>query len=314
MDRFDRVGRGAAYAAALVLLPYLLIKVSWVAGALLGVLPTGSGLGLGEWVALNAATVGMAATGVVLALALVRPWGLRIPAVPLLFCGWVGAGFLVAMLPYAVLSSLLWPSGGSAEESGASAPGWEEALIQTSFVGTGLCLAVALPAYLRRRWPRALGGRLGDGAVTTAGAVGRRWVFALGLALGVGWLYWAAGGTAGLAQPGDRNAEWRLITAVFALWATVGSLAAWAAARGRPGRLPRWVPTALGWLGSGSMFAWSAWKLPFTGYAAIAGRGPDSVMPENLAVAAAVHVLAVATGALLLRAVLLAPLRASMAG
>ncbi|GGW82098.1 hypothetical protein GCM10010503_69230 [Streptomyces lucensis JCM 4490] len=293
--------------------PYLLIKVSWVAGALVGVIPLGSTMGLAQWVLLNTVTIGMALIGIFLALALVRPWGMRLPAAPLLFCGWLGTGFLVSMLPYAALSSLVDRSdGGRPDHQGTSAPGWEAVLIQVSFVGMGIGLAIALPAYLRRRWPQTLSGRIGDRTrLSPSGAPERgldgaprtsAWLFAAGAVLSACWLYWAVGGTAGLAEPGERNADWRLLVAVFAVWALAGSAAAWATANGRPARLPRWLPTVMLWLGSGSLFAWSAWKLPFTAYTAFAGRAADSVMPENLGVAAAIHVTALVTGAAMLRA------------
>jgi len=129
MDRWDRAGRGAAYGAALALTPYLLIKVSWVAGSLVGLLPVGAGFGVAEWVVLNGATIGMAGIGITVALALGRPWGMRIPAVPLVFCAWVGTGFLVPVLPYAVLGALLGePESG--DDAGPSMPGWEAALVQ----------------------------------------------------------------------------------------------------------------------------------------------------------------------------------------
>ncbi|MER6702704.1 hypothetical protein ABT328_00580 [Streptomyces fumanus] len=103
MDRWDRVGRVAAYGAALALTPYPLIKVSWVVGSLLGLLPVGTGFGMAEWVVLNSATIGTAGIRISVALALVRPWGMRLPGAPLTFCAWVGTGFLVPVLPYAVL-------------------------------------------------------------------------------------------------------------------------------------------------------------------------------------------------------------------
>ncbi len=310
MDGFDRLGRGAAYGAALAMTPYLLIKVSWVIGAILGLIPLGSTMGLAQWVVLNTVTIGMALVGIALALALARPAGMRLPAVPLLLCGWLGTGFLVSMLPYAVISSLVTPPADAQPDKGASAPAWEAVLIQVSFVGMGLGLAVALPAYLRRRWPLPFTGRVGDHAHPHPAGPGAEQggprpasggLVAAGTALGACWLYWAAGGTAGLADPAERNTDWRLLVALFAVWSLAGSAAAWATANGRPARVPRWLPTALVWLGSGSMFAWSAWKLPFTAYTAVAGRAADSVMPENLGVAAAVHVAALATGAAMLR-------------
>jgi hypothetical protein len=71
VDRWDRVGRVAAYGAALALTPYLLIKVLWVVGSLLGLLPVGAGFCKVEWVVLNSATIGMAGIGIAVALALV---------------------------------------------------------------------------------------------------------------------------------------------------------------------------------------------------------------------------------------------------
>lgn len=307
MERWDRAGRIGAYGGAAALTPYLLIKASWVVGSLLGVLPVGAGFGLAEWVALNTATIGMAALGIAAALALVRPWGMRIPAGPLLFVVWVGTGFLVPILPYAVLSSLLGHSDDAAkggDDGGASMPGWEAALVQTGFVGMGLALAVALPAYLRRRWPDAFAGRVGDGG---GGSAGRPpWTVFAGTAVGGVWLYWAAGGSAGLAQPAERATGWYLLTGVAGVWALLASAAMWAVARGRPARLPRWVPLVLGWLGAGSLFAWSGWRLPFTLYLAVA-KPAGTVWPENLALAASLYLAAVATGACMVGSLLRGP-------
>ncbi|WP_063736008.1 hypothetical protein [Streptomyces sp. RTd22] len=300
MDRWDRAGRVAAHGAALALTPYLLIKVSWVAGSLVGLLPVGAGFGVAEWVVLNGATIGMAGIGITVALALGRPWGMRIPAAPLVFCAWVGTGFLVPVLPYAVPGSLLGDpeSGGDA---GPSMPGWEAALVQTGFVGTGLGLAVALPMYMRRRWPHAFAGRLGDGG-EGSGRV-PPWTAVTGAAVGLVWLYWAVGGTAGVAHRGERDLGWHVLSGVFGLWAVVASAATWAAVRGRPARVPRWGPMVLGWLGSGSLFAWSGWKLPFTLYVALA-RPADTALPEALALAAVLHLAAVVAGAAMLRVLL----------
>ncbi|MGW1587898.1 hypothetical protein [Streptomyces sp. NPDC002386] len=48
MGRWDRIGRAAAYGAA-ALVPYLVIKVSWVVGSLPGLLPVGRGFSLDGW-------------------------------------------------------------------------------------------------------------------------------------------------------------------------------------------------------------------------------------------------------------------------
>ncbi|MPY53347.1 hypothetical protein [Streptomyces acidicola] len=293
MERWDRVGRCAGYGAALALSPYLLIKVSWVVGSLLGLAPIGEGFNLAGWVLLNTVTTGMAGLGIALALALVRPWGMRIPGWLVAFCAWTGAGFLVSILPYAVLTTVLDAGRGSAADSGrgdSSMPGWEAALIQFGFIGMGSGLALALPAYLRRRWPEAFTRQGADGTPTAP-----PWAaFAAG-AVGLVWLYWAAGGTLGVANPAERDTNWLLLTGVGALWALLGGAASWTLSRKRAAQVPHGFLLALAWLGSGSLFAWSCWKLPLTVYVALA-HPADVTMPENLAVAPVLHFAAVAAG------------------
>ncbi|MFD3522805.1 hypothetical protein [Streptomyces sp. NPDC058653] len=300
MERWDRVGRGAAYGAALALVPYALIKVSWVAGSLVGVLPAGDGFGLAEWVVLNTVTIGMATIGIALALALVRPWGMRIPGPPVAFCAWVGSGFLVSILPFAVFGAL---GGGGSGGSGTGGdepemPVWEGVLVQFGFVGMGLGLAVAVPAYLRRRWPDAFTGRLGDGPRTA-----RPWAAAVAAAVGLVWLFWAFGGTAGISHPAGRNTDWYALVALSGGWALAAAGAVTMLARARPARLPRGPALVLGWIGSGSLFAWSGWKVPVTLYLARA-EPADALPPEHPLAAVALHLCAVLAGAAMLRTLL----------
>lgn len=242
-DRWDHAGRVAAYGGAAALTPYLLIKVSWVAGALAGVLPTGGDLRLSEWVALNTATIVMAAVGIGVTLALVRPWGQRIPGRLLLGGSWIGAGFLVPLLPYAV-SGLVT---GLGEDD--DLPLWEGILIQAGFVGMGLGLAVALPAYVRRRWPRAMSGRLGERPLRRQPLVGATVVAGAGLA--AAWTHRAVD-------------DERALGLLFAAWALAAAAAMAGLVAGRPAGWPRWPALAVAWLGSGSLFAWGAWKLPLS--------------------------------------------------
>ncbi|MFF8646527.1 hypothetical protein [Streptomyces sp. NPDC015345] len=301
MERWDQVGRCAGYGAALSLAPYPLIKVLWVVGSLLGVVPIGEGYSQAGWVLLNTVTIGMAGIGIALALALVRPWGMRIPGWLVAFCAWTGSGFLVSILPYAVLSTLLDAARGNSSDNGGDStamPGWMGALLQFSFMGMGLGLALALPAYLRRRWPQAFTGRGRD----SAGA-GAPWAAVLAVVVGLVWLYWAVGGTLGIAHPEERHNNGELLTGLGALWALVGAAAIWTLTRARPARRPHWLLLALGWLGSGSLFAWSSWKLPLTLLVALT-HSSDVTPPENPAVAAVLHLAAIAAGAGMLRTLL----------
>ncbi|MEU9161981.1 hypothetical protein AB0D29_17125 [Streptomyces sp. NPDC048424] len=303
MERWDRVGRNAAYGAALALSPYLLIKVSWVIGSLAGVLPIGDGFGLTEWVVLNTVTVGMAVIGIALALALVRPWGMRIPGRLVAFCSWVGSGFLVSVLPVGLFSALLDvggdPQGGGGDDP--AMPVWEGVLVEFSFVGMGLGLALAVPAYLRRRWPDAFIGRVGDGPRAAP-----PWAAVVGATVGLVWLYWAAGGTLGIAYPAERNTDGYVLAAGWGFWALAGSAAIWMVARARPARLPRWLPLTFGWVGTGSMFAWSGWKLPLVLYVAVADPA-DVPLPENPTVALVLHLCAVVAGAAMMRTLVRTP-------
>ena len=286
------------------MVPYLLIKISWVAGALLGLLPHDEGFTLGGWVALNVATIAMAATGIALAVALARPWGRRVPAAPLLTVAWVGAGLLVPMLPYLALTSLMDDGATADGASGPTMPAWESALITASFAGLGLGLAVAVPLYLRDRWPAAFRGRLGPLPAATPGGTATVAVAATA-ASGLLTLSWAAGATLGLAHPETRAAGWYLLTGTTAGWALAGAAALWMLAHRRPARLPVWVPVAVAWTASGMLAAWSAWKLPLlAALAANPGLTADP-WPEHLAVAAVQYVVGVVagvTGLLALRA------------
>ncbi|MFF2203508.1 hypothetical protein [Streptomyces sp. NPDC058145] len=302
MERWDRIGRAAAYGAAAALVPYLVIKVSWVVGSLLGLLPVGRGFSLGGWLVLNTVTIGMAAAGITLGLALVRPWGMRIPGRLVAFIAWVGSGFLVSILPFVVISALVnsgsrtGGSGGSGSSGGdAAMPGWEAVLLQCSFVGTGIALAVALPAYLRRRWPHVL--RRPERTPTSTGPL---WPAVTGAVTGLAWLYWAAGGPLGIAHRDERPANWHVLVGVSACWALAASAAVLALVRGRSTRLPYPLLLAPAWLGSGSMFAWSGWRLPATLYVALA-HPSDVSYPENVAVAVTLHLTAVLTGAGIMR-------------
>jgi hypothetical protein len=287
--------------------PYLLIKVSWVVGAALGIVSPSSGMSLTAWLTLNIATVGMAAAGITLALALADVKGVHLPDVVVLAFAWIGSGFLVPMLPYIAVSSVLAAGGIGHHATTASgpAPGWESFLIQLSFAGLGLGLAVALPLYLleRRSAPRTRW--LAERVASPAGA-GRLAVVATSAAVVAGTLqcYWAAGGRLGLAHPGARDLDWYLITANSGLWALVGAVAVWLLAHRRtPTRRP-WVLTAVMWTTSGFLVTWNCWRLPFVVYLAAVGFPEDHIWPEHLGVEAGVCLVSVVAGAAILLALL----------
>ncbi len=172
-NRWSVARRIGGFGAAATMSLYLVVKVVWVAAGLLGDGLPGS-WGAADWVLLNTATVLMSAAGVALGLALALPWGMRLPAGVVIPFAWLGTGFLVPLVPFALLAALLGALGvttGGGEESPAdqtAMPAWEDAFIAIGFAGMAAGLALALPIYLRERWPGAFLGRLGDIAVSEA--------------------------------------------------------------------------------------------------------------------------------------------------
>jgi hypothetical protein len=293
------VGTVAGYGAALTMTPYLLIKISWVVGALSGLLPRTDDLSVAGFVVLNMVTIGMAATGIVLALALVRPWGRRIPALAVLPCAWIGCGFLVPMIPYMLLDTLLSTGASTSDSDSSIIPAWEGPLIEVSFLGMGVGLAIALPFYLRGRWPAAFAGRVTRGGAGVSPSEAHKpraaMIGALGaVVVGALSLYWASGGTIGLRHPGARELGWYLQVGNSGIWALAGAWGVWVLLRARSA-MPLWIPVIVSWLASGFLVAWNCWKLPFALYLAIE---PDvgTVWPEQLGVVAAQFLLSIAAG------------------
>ncbi|MEO3889496.1 hypothetical protein [Nonomuraea sp. B5E05] len=286
-------------AEKLTMALYLVVRIVWIAAALLGHGP--DTYGTAGWVLLNAVTVVMAVTGIVLGLALAQRWGRRLPAAPVIFFSWVGAGFLVPMLPYTVINGVLGalgtdPGGG---DGSASAARGETVFLTIGFTGMAVGLAVALPIYLRERWPGAFLGHVAACPSRSSAPVTAAMAVAAGL--GLLWSSWALGGTLGLdpahGEHGDING--RLLNASSALWVLLGVWSVWTITRRRPVRLRRWIPMTLAFGASGSMFAWSAWKLPM-----VILRPGGFVTAEYTMLAIVEHSLSIGVGLIFMASVL----------
>ncbi|GGQ04894.1 hypothetical protein BKA00_003539 [Actinomadura coerulea] len=296
--RWEAARRLGGYGAAASLSLYLAVKVVWIAAAALGRVP--ANFGGADWIVLNAVTVGMSATGIALGLVLARGTRWRIPGAPLVFFTWVASGFLIPLMPYTLLSALL--GAGEEDTGGDAAPSWEMALIGIGFTGMALGLAVALPIYMRQRWPTAFLGRVCDRGRT---AVRRARTAAVCAAVPTTfWALWSAGAEVGL-DPAHRDLvdlNARLLLGDSALWALLGVGSILAVSSARP-NMPVWLPTALGFTASGSLFAWGGWR------AAVALLRPGGyASAEHPSAAVALNGLA-AAGGLLMLSVLLTSLR-----
>lgn len=290
--------RHAFCALAIVgCVPYLLLKLAWLSGSRVGI-PEDSVLLEGDGTALyavNALTLVMDALVILLALALVRPWGRRLPATPLLLPLWVATGLLAPMVvgvPAQALLSLFTSgssSGGSSGGGGGGgdeAPfleGWVSQLVYGSFTVQGVALGVLLVGYVRDRWDHALRGRVRDLPAPTDRPIRVLSGLAVGIATvpAVVHLLWAAGTNWGLStEIAERmDAALRLNEVAHTLFAlaTIAALALLVFQIRTTVRLRTAV--LLGWIGGATLASWGGWWLLM----ALTARGGGQLVRDTTA-------------------------------
>jgi hypothetical protein len=263
--------------AVLACLPYMSLKVLWIAGGRLGI-PDGSVLleRPGTMAAANTVTVLMDACVIVLALLLTQGWGRRVPAPVLLLPMWVATGLLAPIMagfPLQLLVKALG-GGGSAPTGGAAfLDEWVFGVVYGGFLVQGIALGALFVLYAKERWGHLWQGRVGAlpspgrGPGTTAAAL-----VVLAVLAAVPQALRAAGGDPG--GEGPLPAGLRVVEGVhagFALLcaASVLVLALRPGRGGRPGRgLPVAAPLAVAWVASGAVGCAGGWMLvtlPFAG-------------------------------------------------
>ncbi|MFE0131388.1 hypothetical protein ACFWY6_07365 [Streptomyces sp. NPDC059037] len=268
------VPRALRAIAVLACLPYLSLKIAWIAGSHIGI-PEGSSL-LQHRTAMifaNSLTVLMDACVIVLALLLTRPWGLRTPAWLLALPMWAATGLLTPIMAGFPLQLLVKAFGGSNNQGSSSGSDvflddWVFGVVYTGFILQGLALGALFVRYARDRWGHLWRGRIGDLPRMTRTATKndrRTGITAALLALAPAALHllWATGATFGLneARIEQRTTDFYVLEVL-----DIGYLAA-AVAGGlliafrRAPALPVKVPLALGWLGSGAVACWGGWLL-----------------------------------------------------
>ncbi|WP_172386382.1 hypothetical protein [Streptomyces sp. MNP-20] len=309
-DRPGRTRRVLRAVAIVSCLPYLSLKVAWIAGSHIGI-PEGSALldHRGVMVAANTLTVLMDAAVIVLALLLTRPWGHRVPAWLLALPMWAATGLLAPIMagfPAQLAVRALGGSVNSAEDTGREPflDEWVFGVVYGGFILQGLSLGLLFAGYARDRW-----GHVWRGRVAGLAAPGRG-TRLCALAAAVLALYpatlrllWASGSTLGLnaSRAAERTSDFYVLQTLEACYlaaAVAGVLAL--AFRWRPA-LPVRVPLALAWLGSGAVACWGAWLLIASlGPAADAAEQPTTAMVLSYAVQMIIGTLVAAVGVRLL--------------
>jgi hypothetical protein len=307
-----RLGTAAAWISAICCLPYLVLKVVWTAGVPVGITDR-SVLHSHGWVAANALMAAIELAGLLLVLALTRPWARRWPAWLLSFPVWVGTGLLFRVVVGTALMGLF----SRPSQASGSLGGFQPrvfVMVYASFAGQGAALAIAFASYVRARWGRLLGERTGL-VVAKRAARARSWpgnhlaemagaVSGLAVAVAAVFCYWAAGGSIGLsaAQP---HPSWALQAsrAAGAVIAAAGLLGL----AGRWGHQTRfWLPAALAWVGSGSLAAFDGLELMLNQLFLMFGTGASgsgwSLADTMLVIEVVIGVSCAAVGALALTA------------
>jgi hypothetical protein len=241
---------------------YVGVKVLWLSGSLLGVRSLGA-VTSAQWRWDNALTGAFGLAALVVAAALWSRRGLRVPGFLVLPALWSATGLLapfVVFLPAAGLLALaghpiVTPSSDSADPRLA---GWVFLVVYGGFLTVAIGLALAVPAYVRRRWGHLVAGRLADrpprrfgiralGATAAAGSVALPHV---------GWVLGLSAGRTDPPTAMDRVGD---ITSATLALLTMASVVAWT--RQRPLRLPVVLPAAGLWVGSAWMVS-SALSVP----------------------------------------------------
>ncbi|WP_433548236.1 hypothetical protein ACQPZG_26590 [Streptomyces sp. CA-294286] len=154
--------------AVLACVPYVSLKVVWIAGGRLGI-PDGSPLleRPAAMAAANTVTVAMDACVIVLALLLTQAWGRRVPAPLLVLPMWVATGLLAPIMAAYPLQLLV-----KAFRGGADAPApdgsasfldeWVFGVVYGGFIVQGITLGALFVLYAKERWAHLWQGRTGQ--------------------------------------------------------------------------------------------------------------------------------------------------------
>ncbi|MFE9775932.1 hypothetical protein ACFYOV_30580 [Streptomyces sp. NPDC005931] len=265
--RSRRLLRAVAVASCV---PYLALKVAWVAGSHVGI-PDGSPLldHPGEMRVANVLTILMDGAVIVLALLLTRPWGRRVPAWLLAVPMWVAAGLLAPIMTGYPLQLLVRVLGGSAggTSGGSDEPflhAWVFAVVYTGFIVQGLALGALFALYARDRWGHLWRGRTADLPAGLPGAAQRGTAVAaavLALFPLTVRLVWACGGTTGLSENvvESRGSDFQVLESLYVVFLLTTVTGGLVLAFRRDRALPVRVPLLLAGIGSGAVACWGGW-------------------------------------------------------
>ncbi|MDV5144800.1 hypothetical protein R1T08_11330 [Streptomyces sp. SBC-4] len=260
-----RVLRVLAIAACL---PYISLKIVWVAGGEIGI-PAGSVL-LEHRTMLavaNSLSVLADAAVIVLALLLTQAWGLRVRAWLLAFPMWAATGLLAPIMagyPAQLAVALLTGDEQAAAPSEPFLDGWVFAVVYGGFILQGLTLGTLFVLYSRDRWGRVWRGRLGEVAARVSGPGVRAAALAGAVASLVPatvQLIWLSGSARGLSaqRAAERDADFYVLSAIQLAFLVAAVVFTLVLVLRRPARLGVRPVLALAWVSTGAAGCWGAY-------------------------------------------------------
>ena len=248
--------RVIGHLAIAAILPYLLLKIAWIAGSTVGVAST-SPVDAAVLQGGNLVTAAMEVVAVLVILTFTGSWGLSLPPWLTLAPAWIGTGLLAPFVvtgPVVAVSVLRDPT----SVGDGSLAAWVGPLVYLGFGAQAIGISAAFIGHVRARWSRVFTSRIAARPAGPArpGALVSAWAAtALLSVVVVARVSWACGSTWGLPASvvGSRGIAEQLTdgaTAVFAVAAAVGTLSL-LHRRPRAGRT--WVPLGLAWVGTGAI-------------------------------------------------------------
>ncbi len=291
--RITALREGALVLTVLACLPYLVLKTAWIFGSHIGIPADSALLGHeGTMRAANGLTVLMDVTAVILAFALARPWGHRIPAWLIAGPLWVATGLLAPIVVAFPLQSLV----GSSEASAAPdfLEPWVFTVVYGGFCLQALGLGTLLVLHAVRRWGYLWRGTVGQLPAPSPAArlsvIGAAVVGLLSFLTHAGW----ASGAHWFRLEAATDAQTLVVHGVNAGLVVLAFAGAFVLVFRNVRRLAAWVPLAAAWIGSSAVGCWGAWMLLTS---ALTGPVAQDQAPARLV---AVFAVAAIAGAMLL--------------
>jgi hypothetical protein len=264
-----RVVRALAITACV---PYLALKIAWMAGSRIGI-PDGSSLleHHGAMIAGSAESALIDSMVVVLVLLFTQRWGRGAPVWLLIPPVWAATGLLspiVVGYPLQLVARLL---GGAAAPTSRSVARpflheWVFTVVYTGFIVQALALGALFVLYAGKRWGRLWRGRISGLAESPARDVQRATALtASGIVLVplMAHLLWATGSTKGLVatQIAERTSDFYALEVAYVLFAVMTVTGLLLIAFPPSGALCLRVPLAMTFAGSAALGCWGGYLM-----------------------------------------------------